>query len=274
MRTFIPIIFVAVTVLLGCVPLHAQPPLTHEQIEEGIRQLEIQKKAEVARTVIARDASADASMLDLSPLYDMNLPNLPVERDIPFRFLKPGTHVWDGIKFDVRGMIDPGFNDWDEIEFDYHNGIPNTFSWWKTKTNNIPVGRKVSEIDFLHGVFGIAGAPSNTVSQFIIHFANGHNETVPIIFAKDVSDSNVASVEFNEYYDKFVPTNAVVVWETRPLKKAPPQPVFKFFIKKWINPFPNETVETIGFQPMETSGAYSGAFLVAITVRPFVNKNQ
>jgi hypothetical protein len=251
-------------VFTGCAPLQTHQ-LTTAQIVDGRWQLEIQKKALVANGVIARDATADLSMLDLSPFYDIPLPGLPSERDTPFRFLKPGTYTWDGVKFDVRGMIDPGFDDWDEVEFDYRNGIVDRNWWWKTKTNNIPVGRKCAEIDFLHGAYGIAGAPSNTVSQFVIHFINGHNETVPIIFGGDVMDS--------EFHDNFVPTNAVV-WEKRLVKNAPSQPVFGFYVKKWINPFPDEGIETIDFEPVQISYGYSGAFLVAITIRPTVGVNQ
>jgi hypothetical protein len=221
-------------------------PLTPVQVEQSRWQLEIQKKAWVAGRVILRDAEADASMLDLSPLYDMNLPGLPSERDTPFRFQKPGTHTWAGVKFDVRGMIDPGWRDWDETEFDYHHGTTGPGWQWKIITNSIPVGRKCSEIDFLHGAFGIAG------EQFVIHFTNGHDETVLI----DVAPS--------EFPDNAVTANAVV-WEERLVKNAPPQPVFGFYIKQWRNPFPDETVDTIDFEPSQT---YSGAFLVAITIQP------
>jgi hypothetical protein len=59
-----------------------------------------------------------------------------------------------------------------------------------------------------------------------------------------------------------IPANAVV-WEQRIMKTGPPQPFFGFYIKRWNNPIPEEPVETIGFEP----AAYSGAFLVAITIR-------
>ena len=223
---------------LGCVSDRPGPtaPLSRAQIEEGRRQLEIQKRAWVARRIIARAAAADATMLDLTPFYDMELPGLPSEKDTPFRFLKPGNHTWDGVKFDVRGMIDPGFRDWDEVQFDYHHGATGPASRWGITTNSIPVGRKCSEIDFLHGVFGIAGASMNRVSQFVIHFTNGQNEAVPIVFGRDVSDS-----QFNENFipttGVVVPTNAVV-WEQRSMKTGPPQPFFGFYIKRWNNPFP------------------------------------
>jgi hypothetical protein len=58
-------------------------------------------------------------------------------------------------------------------------------------------------------------------------------------------------------------TNSVV-WEERISTNAPPQPVFGFYIKRWNNPLPDETVASIDFEPAQT---YSGAFLVAITLR-------
>ena len=223
---------------LGCLPL-PQRQLSPAQIDQNRRQQEIRRRAWVARQVLPRDAEADASMLDLSSFYDGLLPGTALETNTPFRFLKPGTHTWDGIKFDVRGVIEPGWRS-------------------KAEADSIPVGRKCSELDFLQGAFW--GEPSNTVSQFVIHFTNGHNETVPIIFGRDVSDSH--------FRNNFIPANTVV-WEERIITNAPPKPFFGFFIKKWNNPFPDETIETIIFVP---EPAYSGVFLIAITAQPITTQ--
>jgi hypothetical protein len=226
---------ISCVVFLGCLPL-PQRPLSPAQIQANRHQEEIRRKAWVAKQILPRDAEADSSMLDLSLFYDGILPGTTPENNSFFRFQKSGTHTWDGIKFDARGTIGTG---------------------WLMETVSIPVGRKCSEADFLHGAYW--GEPSNIVSQFIVHFANGHDETIPIIFGEDVADS--------QFRNNFVPTNAIV-WEEKIPTNAPPQPIYGFFIKKWSNPFPNETIATVDFVPKQNS------FLVAITLKPISSENK
>ena len=41
-----------------------------------------------------------------------------------------------------------------------------------------------------------------------------------------------------------------------------------FYIKRWTNPFPDEVVTAIDFEPVQNNlYVYSGAFLAAITVQ-------
>jgi hypothetical protein len=251
---------ISCVVFLGCISFSdTREPATPAQIRRMERQQEIQRQEQLA----ARTVPAVDDPLDLSPFYNLPPPGLPSVRDTPFRFLKPGIHIWDGIRFDVRGMIDPGFRTFAELEA-ARRGASAPDNGWAAKTNRIPVWRKCSEIDFLHGAFGRAGETMDSVSRFVIHFANGISVTVPIVFGRDVADS-----QFDPFADGAVlPANAVT-WETRLEKNAPPRPVFGFYIKRWNNPFPRETVAAIDFEPTQgTDGAYSGAFLVAITIRP------
>lgn len=239
---------ISCVVFLGCMSFPSGPsrPMTPAQVEAMKRQQaahgrqqEIQKKAWVARQLVPRDADADASMLNLSAFYDRLLPGQTPPTNAFSHYLNPGTHTWGGIKFDARGMIQSG-------------------NYW-AETNCVPVGRKCAEIDFLHGTYWWMSS-TNTVSRFVIHFANGTSAAIPIVFGQDVGSSR-----FNiPRKPNSAPTNSVV-WEERISTNAPPQPVFGFYIKKWSNPFPDATVDTIDFEPSQT---YSGAFLVAITIQP------
>jgi hypothetical protein len=226
---------ISCVVFLGCLPL-PQRHLSPAQIQANRHQQEVSRKAWVANQILPRDAEADLSMLDLTPFYDGILPGATPEHNPSVRYQKPGTHTWDGIKFDVRGIVGTG---------------------WLMETGSIPVGRKCLEVNFLHGVYW--GVPSSPVCQFVIHFTNGHNEIIPIILGKDVFDSR--------FRNNFVPTNAVI-WEEKISTNAPSQPNFGFFIKKWNNPFPDETIATIDFVPEQNS------FLVAITLKPISSDNK
>lgn len=220
---------------LGCLPIGPRP-MTPERFAAQRAQQENQNKAWVARKVVPRDAAADGTMLDLSRYYDglLGLPNNP-----NFRAITPGTQVWNGIKFDVRARV--------ELRWADRQGI-----------KGIPVGRKCSDLYFLHGAQW--GMTSNVVSQFVIHLAGGKAETLPMIYGRDVAGEYVRPWG----RDEAAPTNAVI-WLDRLFTNAPPQPFRRFFITHWSNPYPNLPVETIDFVPGQNGGQ---AFLVAITVKP------
>jgi hypothetical protein len=247
---------ISCVVFLGCLSLPYNPPhMTPAQIENMKRQQqafrqqqEDQNKERVARQLLPRDAEADASMLDLSPFYNRLLLGQGIPTNAITQYPNPGTHTWQGIKFDVRGLVVP-------------------YWYGQGETNRIHVGQKCSELAFLIGADW--PRPINTTnSQFVIHFANGIKETVPIIFGKDVAASHFSNNVSGLYQ---LPTNSVV-WLKRIDPHTPvPTPVYGFYIKQWQNPFPDETVATIDFEPAQN---YSGAFLVAITLKPISIENK
>src|SRR6185369_16169003 len=113
----------------GCfLPIPSTPP--NPAKEEKMRQrYEARIKEWTVQHVVPRDASADSTMIDLTQYYDLLLPGQNGEDTSSQRFPRPGTHISNGIKFDVRG----------EIRLQ-----------WQRKVSGIPVNRKCSEIDFLH----------------------------------------------------------------------------------------------------------------------------
>ena len=227
-------------VFLGCLSNppnpHSGHPLSPAQMQNNLHQQEERKKAWVAKQIVPRDTAANPAMLDLSPFYDEILPGTTVESNPSIRFEKPGIHSWEGIDFDVRGMVGMG-------------------TLWDAR--NIPVGRKCAGIDIVHGAYW--GEPARQISRFIVHFTNGHDEIIPIVFGRDVFNSHFSNHQ--------VQTNAVV-WAESPGIKAAPQPEFGFFIKKWNNPFPADTIAAIDFIPEQN------AFLVAISLKPLSVENQ
>jgi hypothetical protein len=156
--------------------------------------------------------------------------------------LPPGTHSWQGIKFDVRGIARPGSLHWKNFA-------------------GITVLQKCSGIAFLYGDYGALTNASNDSTALVVHFANGHVETIPLVVGKDVASS---MVDLNPPRLNLAMTNAVV-WEKTISSKGVSRPYVVFYIKKWDNPFPEVPVVTLDFIPPPTG---ADPFLVAITVRP------
>lgn len=180
-------------------------------------QREIENRARVAKQITPRDARADPTMLDLTSFYQKTLPH-------SFRALEPGTHSWDGIKFDVRGLVArPQSPD---------GQIP-----------TVPVRQKCSGISFLNGY--AANNQQDLPFRFLVYFANGHEESVPLVFGKDYATTNA------------------IVWDQSRTTNGSYVPDFIFYIKKWNNPYPDVTVSSIDFV-----GSSGVSFLAAITIRP------
>jgi hypothetical protein len=235
-------------VFLGCMSLTDSPrgrPMTPAETKAFNNRQDVENRIRVTKQLVPRDARADAFMLDLSAFYNKLLPGQGEQPKSSIHYLDPGTHTWLGVKFDARGMVQP-------------------FYYSAKATCHIPVGQKCSEIDFLHGALGSVMSPS-TVSRFVIQFTNGVKAFVPIVYEKDMAESGAL-----EFARQVLNLTNSVVWEERNLTNAPPEPVFGFYVKKWSNPFPNETVESIDFESVQN---YADVFLVAITVQPPAGKN-
>jgi hypothetical protein len=243
---------------LGCLPLpYNPPPMTPAQREamqrqqEAFRQQQEKSNRErLARYLVPRDPRADPALLDLTPFYSRLLPGQGVPTNAFSHFPSPGIYTWLGVTFDVRGMIQAG-------------------TYGRAVTNHIPVGRKCAELDFLHATERVWPANS-TNSQYVIHLANGANFTLPIIYGKDVAwgfYGPLGGRAINAHSGG--PANLVVWGERTDPNQAAPQPIYSFYIKRWTNPFPNETVDAIDFEPGPANPAPNlSALLVAITLQP------
>jgi hypothetical protein len=210
------------------------------------QQQEKQNKDRIAAHIVPRDEAADSSLLDLSAFYNQLLPGQRFPTNAIVNYLIPGIHRWQGINFDVRGLVQAKWNGW-------------------TITNQIPVGQKCSELDFLLGADW--PSPMNTTNcEFVVHFTNGANVNIPVVFGRDVASSRLQN--------KFGGTNPLltnpVVWGERIYPNAPSQPDYGFYIKRWQNPFPLEKISSIDFEPERN---FSGGYLVAITLQPVKKEN-
>jgi hypothetical protein len=216
---------------LGC---FTPPPrrYTPAELQELRRKEALQTQANVERHMVPRASDADSSLLDLTPFYNGLLPGQRSPASPKLRWLNPGIHVWNGSKFDVRGLVSLSYP-------------------WERKLEGIPVMQKCSRIDFLHGLNYVSN--TNLVSSFAIHYANGQSETVPINTFVDLGPKQISTLQTNS-----------IVWGEYTDASGVARPSVLFYIKKWNNPFPDEMIETIDFVSDDN---HPNAYLIAITLR-------
>jgi hypothetical protein len=237
---------IASVVFLGCGSFYTAPQLTAAEAQNLMarrKAQETQRKEQVRKEIVARDSQADSTMLDLTSFYDAPL-LLPLDLRSPdIHALAPGTHEWDGVKYDVRARVVPEYQPEGRIA-------------------GIPVGQKCSGIAFLLGYGeGLFQTPSGEIcGRLVVHFANGRLESIPLVFGKDVARSRNISINPDE---RLAMTN-LVVWARTTVPYGAPRISYALFIKKWINPIPSEPVSAIDLVPQPAADP----FLVAITIQP------
>ena len=250
---------------MGCLPFdyYNEPPMTPAQLEAMHRQQAEQgwqqqqrNRERVAKLLVPRDTQATDAMLDLSANYDQVLPGQNPGGNIGIRYEKPGTHVWQGIGFDVRGTVRTSWNGWSE-------------------TNHIAIDRKCAEVDFLLGEEWNRTA-NITLGRLVIHLADGTEAIVPLVAGKDVSTSrfNPVTVIYNDENSRSnphpsgwyqLPTNAVVWGERTDSQTGQPRPAYLYYIKRWTNPYPAKAVTGIDLEPAAVN---CDLLLAAITAQP------
>jgi hypothetical protein len=90
------------------------------------------------------------------------------------------------------------------------------------------------------------------VGAYVVHYRNGVEQPIPIVYGEDVRDWNSGADPSSTL------TRASVVWRSQ--NKA--NYVVRLFKSTWVNPFPEEGIVSIDFL---SSMAESAPFVIAIT---------
>ena len=190
-----------------------------------------------ALEIPVRDPHVPARLVDLSAYFTDSLDRDSVDRLIPFvaKFpgLPRGRQKLPGapeVEFDLRGIIQLNY------EAD-RPGIPH-------EVQGISVRQKCRRLQFLHGTYRWNGQDEldgAVVAIYVIHYAEGQREEIPIYSGNDLQRSR----------------GATVAWEQEGSKQL--------FTKSWKNPHPEIEIQTMDFISKMTQCA---PFLVAITAEP------
>lgn len=152
-----------------------------------------------------------------------------------------------------------------EVEFDVRGVVQLSGGWLKRKGRKFPeavkgikLGVACERLHFLHAAGYVPGVTNGTeIARYIVYFANGREEKIPIIFGRDVLRHWVGTVPTNSgapvlaWQGKVGPTNAPAAGLSPSLYRT-----------TWTNPWPSVPIETLDFISVMTE---VDAFLVAVT---------
>jgi WD40 repeat protein/tRNA A-37 threonylcarbamoyl transferase component Bud32/tetratricopeptide (TPR) repeat protein len=189
-----------------------------------------------AKNIPVRDLHAPRGLIDLSGFYNAalteNWHNRRNEGN-DLSELAQGLQTLAGIQFDVRGIVQLSGQALKTVEPEYPQSV-----------SGILVGQRCRRIHWLQATGW--GVPDGLqVGSYIIHYADGQQREIPIVYGKDIRDW------LGDQQSEL--DRASTAWKgTRRLVKS-----------TWENPMPQTEIATIDFTSTMTAAA---PFLIAITV--------
>ncbi len=221
------------------------------------RLLELRPDDEAVRTDLARvkdhrpparEPGTPPALIDLSAFYNASLaiPWHPGPAGNHLAELPRGIQTLAGTRFDVRGLV----------QVEGHSGSP----WlhpYPVAVTGLPIKRKAVRLQILHSIQGFQPPDGTRVGHYLVHFANGRREEIPIIYGRDARDW---------WEHPNVPvgvTGAVIAWKgSSPATKQTGMPGIRLFKRTWENPAPEVEITKVDFVA-EHDRAHP--FLVALT---------
>lgn len=191
-----------------------------------------------------RDPRTPAELVDLSSSYNATLGECWLLHELyraNLSALPTGIVRLDGVAFDVRGIIQlrgpyAGWADIRQIPF----------------PGSIPLGRPGRRLHFLHAA-DRRDAPGTHIGEYVVHFAGGPTERIPVIYGKDVCAWLREAPE---------PDTSVPAWQSSWL----PGVTLQLHHTVWTNSQPDCRIERVDFTA--SPSARAAPFLVALTVEP------
>jgi hypothetical protein len=199
---------------------------------------------EIARLIPARLPQTPTNLVDLSQFYNAAFAQTwhPGVENNTLEMLPPGLLQLGGTFFDVRGIVQLS-----------GKRLQNAGGRFPQQITGIKVGQFCHQLHFLQGA-GWAAKDGTRIASYVIHFADGNEDTIPVIYGEDVRDWNAGGDLSNKL------TRGRIVW--RAVNDA--HFSVRLFKTTWINPSEGSEVASIDY----ISGMSDAApFLIAITAQ-------
>jgi hypothetical protein len=195
----------------------------------------------------ARDIDIRKQLIDLTGFYNALLPDSwhgSTGNDLGA--LSPGLHIFGGVEFDVRGIVQ------------LSSTTPSA-GRFPEEIKGIKVQQKCKRIHFLHSAgWGSVPDEGRQIGAYFVHFADNQTRLeIPILYGKNMRNWHFLPGEPSS------PDDLTVVWtgENAVSKRAGRS--LRLFMTTWTNLIPNAAIESITFH---SSMDRAAPFLLAITV--------
>jgi WD40 repeat protein len=197
--------------------------------------------------VPVRPQEATGQQLDLTAFYNSALGFAELNASAQFHELIPGLHRFDGILFDVRGMVElagvPAL----------HRGRP-----LPLKKSGIPVKARVQRFHMLHTT-GYETAEGTLIGRYTINYLDGGVEQLPIRYGEDVRNQWFGGIADAVFDAKA----ATVVWRGNHPYATRFNATLRLCKRTYENPRPDQDVVSIDFESTLSS---CSPMLLAVTI--------
>jgi len=151
-------------------------------------------------------------------------------------------HEWDGIAFDVRGVVQLG------LEGGNMRNFPRS-------VDEIPVAQKCRALHLVGAVRNVNGSQGDEVLRLVVHYADGSIVEHPFKLGIDVGD----------WWLDVLPAEDRLVWTGKnPASRAVGNDIGVYRMR-WENPRPEQVVASVDLVAFNRGGA---PFIVALTAEP------
>jgi WD40 repeat protein len=229
--------------------------------DERIREWDAKAAAELAhagvprkepQSIPARSPGTSAALIDLSKFYNAGLsetwlPTNYVGRSNDLSELPVGVQKFNGIQFDVRGLIQLS-----------GSALENLGGQFPREVGGIALKRRAAHVHFLHGAAWDA-LYGTVIGKYVIHYANGEKREVKIVFGRNI----------REWW--FPPTQprltmeAAVAWQGYNIASRHMGMAVRVYQYNWKNPLPDVEIASLDFVSAMEKPA---PFLLAVTMEP------
>ena len=203
------------------------------------------RKRQFSRFIPPRLAQTPAECIDLTEYYNAALlqtwhPGMP---NNSLDVLPPGLLQLADVVYDVRGIIQLSGTDLRKAGGHYPEQI-----------NGIKIGQRCRQLHFLHAA-GWHSRDGTRIGSYVVHYTDGSEEVIPIIYGEDVRDWNGSNDMNSEV------SHGTMVWSA--INNAGLH--VRLFKTSWVNPMPEKEIASLDYI---SAMATAAPFLVAITADP------
>jgi hypothetical protein len=196
------------------------------------------------KSIPSRLTNAPPEMIDLTQYYNAAMDQTwhpsAVFTTNNLDLLPCGLLQFGDVAFDVRGIVQLAGRRLKEAGGQYPQEI-----------KGIKVAQSCRELHFLHAC-GWTSPDGTRIGSYVVHYANGLELVIPIIYGEDTRDWNAQADRSTEV------KRAVLVWNNTNKAGLP----VRLFRTTWVNPMPETEIQSLDYR---SDMADAAPFLIAIT---------